>query len=297
MHDQPIRRDKERLVPSPEVVRVRKMLGVNTEHTNEDYQAICDRMAAKVEADEAAAPEPLPAIGDGLPPGCPIIPTSSLATEPATWAGRSYTVEEMNRATLEHRNREQARFVEIFRVRHARELLTAQKAKAKPEPLAVRERIIEAITGADAPLSGSAIARVLGGKKATVLSALTELLEAGRLERSSGTRGAYLWAVPTVLDGSQDGTVPPSSSLPPTGVRGTSHGVTGNHTALSPTIPEPVSEEAMKVVTIQGTNTQEKAASIVELLKAGEIEAEDFAVLLKREVPEFVEAYKIAVGQ
>ena len=221
MHDQPIRRDKERLVPSPEVVRVRKMLGLNTERTNEDYQAICDRMAAKAEAAAQAVPEPIPAIGDGLPPGCPIVPTPSLVTEPSTWGSATYTAEAMNRATLEHRNREQARFVEIFRVRHARELLAAQKAEAEPEPLAMRERIIEALTGADVPLSGSAIARVLGGKKATVLDALAELLSDGRIERSKGARGAYLWAVPTVLDGSQSGTVPPSSSLYPTGIRGT----------------------------------------------------------------------------
>ena len=142
MHDQPIRRDKERLVPSPEVVRVRKMLGLNTERTNEDYQAICDRMAAKAEAAAQAVPEPIPAIGDGLPPGCPIVPTPSLVTEPSTWGSATYTAEAMNRATLEHRNREQARFVEDFRVRHARELLTVQKTKA--EPPTMQERIIEA---------------------------------------------------------------------------------------------------------------------------------------------------------
>ena len=55
--------------------------------------------------------------------------------------------------------------------------------------------------------------------------------------------------------------------------------------------------ETRKTVEVQGTNTQEKAASIVRLMKAGEIEPEDFAVLVKREVPEFVEAYRIAVGQ
>ena len=295
MHDQPIRRDKERLVPSPEVVRVRKMLGLNTERTNEDYQAICDRMAAKAVEVEAAE-ESLPAIGEGLPPGCPIIPTPSLATEPIEYAGRSYTVEGMNRATLEHRNREQARFVEIFRVRHARELLTAQKAEPKAEPKIqapdMQERIIGALTGAD-PMSGSAIARVLGGKKATVLDSLAELLQDGHIERTKVNPKMYLWSL--TASGSPRRVVP--EGRPPPLKEGWGSYLPGNHLPGTHAEPEPVSEESMKTVTIEGTNTKEKAASIIKLMEAGEIEPKDFAVLLKREVPEFVEAYKIAVGQ
>ena len=48
-----------------------------------------------------------------------------------------------------------------------------------------------------------------------------------------------------------------------------------------------------KTVTIEGT--QEKAASIIKLMEAGEIEPEDFAILTKRGVPEFVEAYRVAM--
>ncbi len=47
--------------------------------------------------------------------------------------------------------------------------------------------------------------------------------------------------------------------------------------------------------TIRGTNTREKAASILKLMEAGEIEPEDFAILVKQDVPEFVEAYRVAI--
>ena len=290
MRDQPIRRD---YAPSPEVVRVRKMLGLNTEHTNEDYQAICDRMAAKAEAAEAAVEEPIPAIGDGLPPGCPIIPTPSLATEPATWGSVTYTAEEMNRATLEHRNREQARFVEIFRVRHARELLTARKAEAEPEPPAMQERIIEALTGAD-PLSTAAVRQVVGGRKYTVSQALSELRADGRIEITKVNPRMFLWSLPA--SGSREGGTARGGTPPPTGVGG-SHPLEG--TVLPSRYPtrssEPMKAETAKTVTVEGTNTQEKAASIIKLMEAGEIEPEDFAILTKRGVPEFVEAYRVAM--
>ena len=288
MHDQPIRRDKERLVPSPEVVRVRKMLGVNTERTNEDYQAICDRLGALAKVKAERAEEAIPEIGDGLPEGCPIIPAPTPVTEPAQWGARTYTAAQMNRATLEHRNREQARFVEDFRVRNARQLLTAQKADVKPP--AMQERVIEALTGT-APLSTAGVRKVVGGRKHTVSKALSELMADGRIEKTRINPRLFLWSL--TASGSQDGGTAIGGTPPPTGVGGPiPYGD-------SPTFQVPHAEpEPMKAeTTIEGTNTQEKAASIIELLKAGEIEPGDFAVLLKREVPEFVEAYKIAVGQ
>ncbi len=198
--------------PSPEVVRVRKMLGLNTEHTNEEYQAICDRMAAKAEAAAEAVEEPIPSIGDGLPPGCPIIPTPVLATEPATWGRQTYTAEAMNRATLEHRNREQARFAEDFRLRAARELPASKETK--PEPDTMQKRIIKALTGAG-PLATAAVRRVVGGRKDTVTKALSQLRVEGRIEVTKVNPRMYLWSLPA--SGSQEGGTAVGGTPPPTG--------------------------------------------------------------------------------
>ena len=262
------------------------MLGLNTEHTDEEYQAFCDRMAAKAEAEAERVEETIPSIGDGLPPDCPIIPSPAPATEPATWGRRTYTVEEMNRATLEHRNREQARFADIFRLRHARELLAAKEAK--PEPDTMQERIIKALTGAD-PLATAAVRRVVGGRKDTVSKALSELRVDGRIEVTKVNPKMYLWSLPA--SGSQEGGTAVGGTPPPTGVGGPiPYGD-------SPTFQVPHAEpEHMKAeTTIQGTNTREKAASILKLMEAGEIEPEDFAILMKKGVPEFVEAYRVAI--
>ena len=85
----------------------------------------------------------------------------------------------MNRATLGHRNREQAKFAEDFRVRAARKFLTVETAKAKPPTM--QERITKALTGAD-PLTTAAVRRVVGGRKHTVSKALLELSADGRVD-------------------------------------------------------------------------------------------------------------------
>ena len=103
--------------------------------------------------------------------------------------------------------------------------------KPKPKPTAMQDRIVEALTGAD-PMSGTAVARVVGGKKKVVMAALSELLEAGRLARASGYRGAFLWSVAGNGAGSHNGTVPPSGSHPPRG-GGTSHSRDRNRTAMA----------------------------------------------------------------
>ena len=275
--------------PCPEVLRVRKMLGLNTERTNEDYQAICDRLGALAKVKAERVEEAIPEIGEGLPDGCPIIPAPTPITEPARWGARTYTAAEMNRATLEHRNREQAKFAEDFRVRAARKFLTVETAKA--EPPTMQERITTALTGAD-PLTTAAVREVVGGRKHTVSKALLELSADGRVDMTRVNPRMYLWSL--TASGSREGGTARGGTPPPTGVGG-SHPLGGQSDL--PGTPRGERETMKAETTIQGSNTQEKAASIIALLKAGEIEAGDFAILLKREVPEFVEAYKIAVGQ
>ena len=265
--------------PCGAVVRLRNQVGVShTLKDAQDFQRICDRMAERA---ERLTEKPEPSIGQDLPAGCPIIPTPKPVTGPVRFGGRTFTADEMNRAALEHRNREQARLVAEF-------LERAKRGKAaKPRTPPVKKRIIEAMTGAD-PLSGSAIARLVGGTKATVLKALGELFEAGLIERRKGPRRSYLWAAPTPPAGGHNGMVPPSGSIEATPLSRTIHCVDQNHTAMSPATVEPV-----EVVVVEGSTVEEMAQSIVAHVVAGRIDTFDFAVLLTKGVPEFVRAFEV----
>ena len=46
-HRRPVMESPRKYAVSPEVLRVRKQLGLDTVRSNQDYQDICDRMAAR----------------------------------------------------------------------------------------------------------------------------------------------------------------------------------------------------------------------------------------------------------
>ena len=275
--------------PRGRVVRVRKRLEIDTERTDADYQAACDRMAVAA-AQRIADTVVLPSIGRDLPAGCPIIPTPKPVTDTVRRGGRTFTAEEVNRASLEHRNREQAAFAAEFERRGSRRHRTPE---AKPKTEKMGERIIAALSGAD-PLSTTAVRRVVGGRKPTVTRALNALLASGHIERMRVSSRLYLWRLSTgsEVSGTAGGGTPSPKGL------GGSHPQCGqSHPPLTPVTPEPEEVEGMEipdVVTVEGDTLEERAASIVKLLLGDRIEVDDFAVLAKvRRHPDFVRAWEL----
>ena len=272
--------------PAPEVLAVRRKHGMRGEkRTEEDFLAAGRRMIARAEA-MPAEPDPIPHIGPAVPVGCPIIPTPEPVTEDVFFRGRWYSAETLNRSSLEHRNELQDRLIREFEQRQTKQLSRAEEEPVQ-EPKTMQDRIVEAVAGAADPLSGSAIARLVGANKAGVFRALDEMAAEGRADRQRINAKMVLWSVPAAGT-SGSGSALGGSSTPPAGV-------VGNQSLAGPEPHAAGSRNAYPgVVEVVGTTRGERARSIIEHLMAGRMSDFDFAVLaLRVRNPDFVLAWRL----